>query len=261
MGSVILKNIFRFAFRRWDKIPNDELKGYSIYIFLVGILIGCLLFGLMKVLFKWSFNELIMILLANSVFSFLFSMVIYKREWIDEKYGLGYDGYYIVPGRNEGMSYKAAIVLITTAAPLFSILFFVMGLHYGNIIVATAFLIAMPILRIDAYENKIIVTPKQLDYCPPFYFMLGQLNAMAGLEFSIRTILISLIYGTYPLIWAILYFLFSFLTQIFIASPDILDNVVPFDLRTVQGYKKGSVIYLVLIFIGYGIFLVFEGGI
>lgn len=33
MGSVILKNIFRFAFRRWDKIPNDELKGYSIYIF------------------------------------------------------------------------------------------------------------------------------------------------------------------------------------------------------------------------------------
>ena len=114
-------------------------------------------------------------------------------------------------------------------------------------------------LRIDAYENKIIVTPKQLDYCPPFYFMLGQLNAMAGLEFSIRTILISLIYGTYPLIWAVLYFLFSFLTQIFIASPDILDNVVPFDLRTVQGYKKGSVIYLVLIFIGYGIFLVFEG--
>jgi hypothetical protein len=194
MRSVILKNIFRFAFRRWDKIPNDELKGYSIYIFLVGLLIGCLLFGLMKVLFKWSFNELIMILLANSVFSFLFSMVIYKREWIDEKYGLGYDGYYIVPGRNEGMSYKAAIVLITTAAPLFSILFFVMGLHYGNIIVATAFLIAMPIpfilmfLRIDAYENKIIVTPKQLDYCPPFYFMLGQLNAMAGLEFSIRTI-------------------------------------------------------------------------
>ena len=63
MRSVILKNIFRFAFRRWDKIPNDELKGYSIYIFLVGLLIGCLLFGLMKVLFKWSFNELIMILL------------------------------------------------------------------------------------------------------------------------------------------------------------------------------------------------------
>lgn len=80
MRSVILKNIFRFAFRRWDKIPNDELKGYSIYIFLVGLLIGCLLFGLMKVLFKWSFNELIMILLANSVFSFLFSMVIYIKE-------------------------------------------------------------------------------------------------------------------------------------------------------------------------------------
>lgn len=123
-------------------------------------------------------------------------------------------------GRNEGMSYKAAIVLITTAAPLFSILFFVMGLHYGNIIVATAFLIAMPIpfilmfLRIDAYENKIIVTPKQLDYCPPFYFMLGQLNAMAGLEFSIRTILISLIYGTYPLIWAVLYFYFLFNSNI-----------------------------------------------
>lgn len=75
-----MKNIFRFAFRRWDKIPNDELKGYSIYIFLVDLLIGCLLFGLTKVLFKWSFNELIVVLLANAVFSFLFSMVIYIKE-------------------------------------------------------------------------------------------------------------------------------------------------------------------------------------
>lgn len=70
-GSVILKNIFRFAFRRWDKIPNDELKGYSIYIFLVDLLIGCLLFGLTKVLFKWSFNELIGFIGKCSVFFFI----------------------------------------------------------------------------------------------------------------------------------------------------------------------------------------------
>ena len=78
-GSVILKNIFRFAFRRWDKIPNDELKGYSIYIFLVDLLIGCLLFGLTKVLFKWSFNELIVVLLQMQ--RFLFYLVwLYIKE-------------------------------------------------------------------------------------------------------------------------------------------------------------------------------------
>lgn len=83
------ENIFRFAFRRWDKIPNDELKGYSIYIFLVGLLIGCLLFGLMKVLFKWSFNELIRFLLANSCFLFYLVWLYIKENGLMEKYGLG----------------------------------------------------------------------------------------------------------------------------------------------------------------------------
>ena len=34
--------------------------------------------------------------------------------------------------------------------------------------------------------------------------------------------------------------------------------MISVNLRTVQGYKKDRFIYLILIFIGYGIFLIFQ---
>ena len=45
-----------------------------------------------------------------------------------------------------------------------------------------------------------------------------------------------------------------------ISESDMLSLLKCLGINT-KKYKKGSVIYLVLIFIGYGIFLVFEGGI
>lgn len=91
------------------------------------------------------------------------------------------------------------------------------------------------------------------------YLNFGLFNAMAGIAFSIRTILISLIYGTYSLTLCLLYFIFVFLIELFLVSPDVADKIFPRDLRTIKGYLKSLFIYVPLISVGFGIFLVFEG--
>ena len=50
------------------------------------------------------------------------------------------------------------------------------------------------------YKNKIVINLKgQIDFFPILYLNFGLFNAMAGIAFSIRTILVNLIYGSYSL--------------------------------------------------------------
>ena len=133
---------------------------------------------------------------------------------------------------------------------------------------AVSELIAIPIpfilmfLRIKAYENKIVINLKgQIDFFPILYLNFGLFNAMAGIAFSIRTILVNLIYGGYSLMSCLLYFILVFLIELFLVSPDVADKIFPWNLRTVNGYLKSVFIYVPLVSVGYGIFLVFEGGI
>ena len=53
--------------------------------------------------------------------------------------------------------------------------------------------------------------------------------------------------------------MFVILIELFLVSPDVADKVFPWNLRTVKGYLKSVSIYVPLVSIGYGIFLVFEG--
>ena len=258
-------DFIRLVKTQWIAVDNNELKNYALVQAIMFAMIFLCISGGIILFLRLDFLKVFYLFCGVFLTACMAFLIFSKREWFDEHYGLTYNGYEVgYRDFEDRLSYEAVVLMLLVAMPALTSMFFVCGLYFGNIIVAVSELIAIPIpfilmfLRIDAYENKIIVTPKQLDYCPPFYFVLGQLNAMAGLEFSIRTILISLIYGTYPLIWAVLYFLVSFLTQIFIASPDILDNMISVDLRTVQGFKKGAVIYSILIFIGFRIFLIFQ---
>ena len=57
----------------------------------------------------------------------------------------------------------------------------------------------------------------------------------------------------------ILYFILVFLIELFLVSPDVADKIFPWNLRTVNGYLKSVFIYVPLVSVGYGIFLVFEG--
>lgn len=156
--------------------------------------------------------------------------------------------------------------MLLVAMPALTSMFFVCGLYFGNTIVAVSELIAIPIpfilmfLRIKAYENKIVINLKgQIDFFPILYLNFGLFNAMAGIAFSIRTILVNLIYGGYSLMSCLLYFILVFLIELFLVSPDVADKIFPWNLRTVNGYLKSVFIYVPLVSVGYGIFLVFEG--
>ena len=61
------------------------------------------------------------------------------------------------------------------------------------------------------------------------------------------------------IIFSIIYFILVFLIELFLVSPDVADKVFPWNLRTVNGYLKSVFIYVPLVSVGYGIFLVFEG--
>lgn len=115
-------------------------------------------------------------------------------------------------------------------------------------------------LRIKAYKNKIVINLKgQIDFFPILYLNFGLFNAMAGIAFSIRTILVNLIYGGYSLMSCLLYFILVLLIELFLVSPDVADKIFPWNLRTINGYLKSVFIYVPLVSVGYGIFLVFEG--
>lgn len=164
------------------------------------------------------------------------------------------------------LSYEAVVLMLLVAMPALTSMFFVCGLYFGNTIVAVSELIAIPIpfilmfLRIKAYKNKIVINLKgQIDFFPILYLNFGLFNAMAGIAFSIRTILVNLIYGGYSLMSCLLYFILVFLIELFLVSPDVADKIFPWNLRTVNGYLKSVFIYVPLVSVGYGIFLVFEG--
>ena len=92
-------------------------------------------------------------------------------------------------------------------------------------------------------KTKIVINLKgQIDFFPILYLNFGLFNAMAGIAFSIRTILVNLIYGVI-LMSCLLYFILVFLIELFV-SPDVADKIFPWNLRTVNGYLKSVFIYV-----------------
>lgn len=260
-------DFIRLVKTQWIEVENNELKNYAlvqaimfamIFLCISGVIVLFLRLDLLKVFYLFC-GVFLTACMAFLIFS--------KREWFDEHYGLAYNGYEVgYRDFEDRLSYEALVLMLLVAMPALTSMFFVCGLYFGNTIVAVSELIAIPIpfilmfLRIKAYENKIVINLKgQIDFFPILYLNFGLFNAMAGIAFSIRTILVNLIYGGYSLMSCLLYFILVFLIELFLASPDVADKIFPWNLRTVNGYLKSVFIYVPLVSVGYGIFLVFEG--
>ena len=246
---------------------NNELKNYAlvqaimfamIFLCISGGIVLFLRLDLLKVFYLFG-GVFLTACMAFLIFS--------KREWFDERYDLTYNGYEVgYRDFEDRLSYEAVVLMLLVAMPALTSMFFVCGLYFGNTIVAVSELIAIPIpfilmfLRIKAYKNKIVINLKgQIDFFPILYLNFGLFNAMAGIAFSIRTILVNLIYDGYSLMSCLLYFILVLLIELFLVSPDVADKIFPWNLRTINGYLKSVFIYVPLVSVGYGIFLVFEG--
>jgi len=260
-------DFIRLVKTQWIAVDNNELKNYALVQAIMFAMIFLCISGGIILFLRLDFLKVFYLFCGVFLTACMAFLIFSKREWFDEHYGLTYNGYEVgYRDFEDSLSYEAVVLMLLVAMPALTSMFFVCGLYFGNIIVAVSELIAIPIpfilmfLRIKAYENKIVINLNgQIDFFPILYLNFGLFNAMAGIAFSIRTILVNLIYGSYSLMSCLLYFILVFLIELFLVSPDVADKVFPWNLRTVKGYLKSVSIYVPLVSIGYGIFLVFEG--
>lgn len=112
-------------FKRWDLMDGRELKLMALRCFLIGLLgsvvLSIAIYLLMKNIVVAEITFLGVIIGAS-----YFSIVILKRDWLDEKIGL-FDPYF------PGFSYQGIVILLVYASIGLSFIFFAMAWDMGGI--------------------------------------------------------------------------------------------------------------------------------
>lgn len=234
-----------------------ELKLCAIRCFIIGtILMG--IGGL--ILFFLSHNFIIskFIVIGGVIASAVYSILIYSRDFIDEKYG-------IFDSEFPGFSYQYIAILLGCLCIGLSFALFGLGLVQGGIYSAIAFGLTsyfpfiFMFLRLNIYknensrwlkterENGEIYYKKVFGYHPVFYYLIGTIFVMGPLGISFHNLLNSIFLKSYPLNIAVFYFIISLICGCLLLSPDILNKILPFELKTIEGLKKFLYISLIII--------------
>ena len=245
--------------RRWDLVDASKLKSRAIRSFLIILscsIVGSIsLFILIRNLFIIEFT-----FIGALLTSVYYSILIYKRDWLDEKIGL-FDPYL------QGISYQGTVILLSSASFTLSFAFVALAFVKGGIYAAVStclcvnFPIVFMLLRLNVYSNdsRLLYVGK-LDgmdhyeqvfgYNPVFYFMLlGLPFGWRILGFSFRRVLESIFLHNYSLGYSLLCFILCLLAGSFILSPDIANNVFPFEIKRYKGFFKFAIVSLILMVI------------
>lgn len=150
---------------------------------------------------------------------------------------------------------------------MFSTVFFALAYVKGGIYsaISTCLCINFPIvfmlLRLNVYNNESrVLYVGKLDgmnhyeqvfgYHPVFYYcLLGIPFGWAILGVSFRRVIESIFLHNYSLEYSLLCFILCLLAGSFILSPDIANNVFPFEIKRYKGFFKFAMISLILMVI------------
>lgn len=244
------------ALKRWDLVDEQELKRMALRVLLKGlccsILFTILFFFVSKNTFICKF------LFMGFIYGTIHCTVItYNRDWLDNKIGL-FDP--ILPG----ISYQGALIFLSGASICLSLGISSMAFIKGGIYSAIAFGLCVNfptvfmLLRLNVYSNDsrlLYVGEKDgekhyeqvFGYHPVFYYiLLGIPFGRGPLGLSFRKVLESIFLHNGSIEYSILCFILCLLAGSFILSPDIANNVLPFEIRTFNGFFKFAVISLIL---------------
>lgn len=242
-------------FKRWDIVDKHELKLMAIRCFLIGLCCSILAF----ILFNWIMKNIFISEMASIgilLGSIYISVIVYKRDWLDEKVGL-FDPYL------QGISYQGTVILLIAGSIMFTIGFFGLAFVKGGIYsaISTSLCVNFPIifmlLKSNVYHNSRLLYVGKLNgmdhyeqvlgYFPIFYYcLLGIPFSWSPLGVSFKKILESIFLHNGFMEYSVLCFILCLLAGSFILSPDIENNVFPFEIRTLNGYFKFSVISWIL---------------
>ena len=247
-------DFFSIINKPWWLLDSEELKIYSIYIFILGFVGGIILSILISVI---PSTNIFFTVFSLTVISALMAIFTYKRDWFDRKYGL-------VSKYHIGMNYAVVFYIIGILNLGLSLMFFYPNLKISGPNSAVIMFLSQQIplifmlLRLNVFDDENCRVQKEdemgnihyentLGYNPVMYYFIGfPLSILIGICLNdyAKDILVSS-YFTSNLLQSI----FSIAILFVLLSPDLLDKILPFNLRSWNGTIKLYILIAVILVI------------
>ena len=109
-----MRDVFQIINTPWLLLDSEDLKIYSIFLFVFGFVLGIIMSLLLTVI---HYPNILFSMLAFTAGSFLMALLTYKRDWLDKKYSL-------VSRYHIGMNYSIILYIIFIITVTCSLLFF-----------------------------------------------------------------------------------------------------------------------------------------
>lgn len=246
-----------FLMKSWDEQNDHEMKMSALRILIYGVIGGIVL----SIMLFFLLNDLFACVcgfLGGFLSCVYGAIVVLKRDWLDEKIGM-FDSYF------PGISYQGAIVFLMVLSIFLSFSFFGMAFVQGGIYSAIAFGVSpyfpaiFMLLRLDVYKNEnsrwLLVEDEfgnesyveVVGYHPIFYCLLGITAARGPFGLSIKYVLESIFLNKGLLSYDIFCFIVSLIAISLVLSPDIMNKILPFEVKTGDGLIKFMFIGLIMI--------------
>ena len=143
-------NLFQIINTPWTNLDSDELKLYSIILFVLSFSGGIFAALILSRIFSM---DIYYALFVFSVLSVLITIFTYKRDWFDNKYGI-FSEFHI------GMNYSVVFYLLVILNIVISLLFFYpnfksYGLTFAIIMFFSQYLpLIFMLFRINVFDDK-----------------------------------------------------------------------------------------------------------
>ena len=234
----------------WWDLSSNELKYYSLGLFLECVVLS--LFTSVFIAFLiGDFNYLLISFVGLSFSSLIIVLIIYKRDYLNEKYVL-FDMEY------PGISYQGLVFILFGVSGLLSTGAGILAFKQGGLYSAIAFSLIEffpPIfmflrLKVFSNENRGQVYDfkdnQTFGFHPLYYYMLSLMVCNGPMGVSLLWIFKSIFQNRMSLSYSLFYFALSFCLFCFVLSPDKVNKILPFELKTGKGFKKFAFLALIL---------------
>lgn len=260
MFEKLIKNISK----DWSVLDKDEMKSYVVSGFIFLELIGLAMALVLFLIVNLPASFVIYVVAGFTLAAALGSLIIYNRDWFDEKYGLFYEEY-------KGISYQGLILFFIPASIAFAFIIYPTALYQGGIYSAIGFSLAalypaiFMFLRINVYknensrelltedENGNMITEHVIGYHPAIYYIFASLISCHIVGFSLMKVMEGIVENNIDAY--LIYCICSILIVSFILSPDIANKILPFELKRIGGLIKFLILGIILMAIMGALFI------
>ena len=220
----------------WINLTKNELKIYSAYLFFYTEILG--LFLCLILYFFLHINFILSVL----------GILIYNRDLIKEKYNM-------ISNNFQGMSYQSVVIMLFPLTFLMSWFMALLAFTFEGLDSAIAFGLAMyfpflfMFLRLNVFsdESRLLSGEQVIGYHPVFFYIIGFMLSRGPLGISLLWIIKDIMGYSNSFNHDIIALLISLLCGCLIFSPDIMNKILPFEIKTFKGLLKYCLLSAILI--------------